>query len=152
MTRDRSLRPASCVVRSVLLCAALFSATGCVHQQLVIKSTPPGADVLYNGQLIGQTPLVQEFLWYEPYRIRVEKEGLSPLQENGSLKAPFWMWFPIDGVMAVLPLPLKDRHYITFDFEHPKTEHVAAAAEPQEPVTTHAGLFDDLRRIHQQPQ
>jgi len=138
--------------RWFLLAASVLTASGCVTQQLVVKTTPPGADVYYNGELIGQSPLKHEFLWYEPYQIRVEKEGRQPLQENGVIKAPLWMWFPLDGIMALLPLPLRDRYYVTFNFEQPKPEHVAAAREPQEPPLTHTGVIDDLRRIHGQPR
>ena len=125
--------------------------TGCVHQELIVKTTPPGADVYYNGQFVGASPVTHEFLWYEPYQLRVEKQGFPPLQHNAALKAPPWMWFPLDGLMAVLPLPLKDRHYVAFYFEHPVPEQVSAALESKEhPSQTHTGVIDDLRRIHGQ--
>ena len=137
------------LTRGLLLTAMCL--TGCVRQQLMIRTTPPGANVYYNGRLLGASPVTYDFLWYEPYRVRVEKEGQIPLQENGVLKAPVWMWFPLDGIMAVLPLPLKDRHYINFDFTNPKPQHIAAAQEPPSETTqpTHTGVLDDLRRIHQ---
>lgn len=136
-------------VRWVLFASLLFT-TGCVRQMLIVKTEPPGANVFYNGVPVGQTPLMHEFLWYEPYQLRVEKEGQPTLQQNGILKAPPWMWFPIDGIMAVLPLPLKDRHYVSFDFAHPQPEQIAAAQESLEhPSVPHTGVLDDLRRIHQ---
>ena len=130
---------------------AAVSLAGCVHQELIVRTTPPGAAVYYNGRLVGTSPLTHEFLWYEPYQVRVEKAGFPPLQENGVLKAPPWMWFPMDGLMVITPLPLTDRHYTSFDFEHPSPAQVAAAIESKEhPPQTHTGILDDLRRIHQQ--
>ena len=138
-------------IHGSLLASLLALATGCVHQELIINTTPPGAHIYYNERLIGTSPVTHEFLWYEPYRVRVEKTGLPTLQHNGVLKAPPWLWFPLDGLMVILPFPLKDRHHITLDFEHPRPEEVAAAQETLEhPRVTHTGVLDDLRRIHEQ--
>ncbi len=133
---------------ALLVC--LVAMTGCVKQLLLVETTPPGAKIFYNGHYLGESPLTTEFLWYEPYRLRVEHAEYSPLQENGVLKAPPWLWFPLDGVMAVLPLPFRDRHRITFDFQSPQPEHIAAVMEAAESPPTHTGLLEDLRRIHQQ--
>ena len=141
MTRHRS-------TAGWLLIALLTS--GCVHQQFVIRTDPPGVHVYYNEQLIGDSPVTHEFLWYEPYRVRVEKQGLPTLQHHGVLKAPLWMWFPLDGLMVIAPLPLTDRHDLAFDFAHPRPDDLANAKEQAEhPIVTHTGVIDDLRRIHQ---
>ena len=138
-------------LRTCWMLGWLLALTGCVHQQLIVKTTPPGAQVYYNGQLIGQSPVTHEFVWYEPYRVRVEKAGLPTLQQNGVLKAPLWLWFPLDGLMVILPLPLTDRHHLAFDFEHPTPAQIAAAKQAEfEPPVTHTGVLDDLRRIHEQ--
>jgi hypothetical protein len=136
----------------VLLITVILTTTGCVRQLLTIETTPPGAHVYFNDRLMGSSPVTEEFLWYEPYHIRVEHPDHDTLQENGKLNAPFWMWFPLDGLMAVLPLPLKDRHRVHFDFTNPTPAHIAAAQAPPETIPTHTGVLHDLGRIHRQKQ
>jgi hypothetical protein len=40
----------------VALMAAVFLSNGCVYRRLIVRSDPPGARVLIDGQEVGYTP------------------------------------------------------------------------------------------------
>ena len=97
------------LVPSVLLLA------GCVRQTLVVRSNPPGARVFVNGALAGQTPVTTNFMWYANYDIHVEREGYLPVDERQAVRAPWYMWIPVDLFSEALPLRIADERAFSYD-------------------------------------
>lgn len=88
--------------------AGVLLATGCVHQSLTIKTEPPEALVYINDELKGKTPLTYDFEWYGWHRVMIRKDGYTPINEKKLLKAPVYLWIPLDLVMELLPFPIRD--------------------------------------------
>jgi hypothetical protein len=65
--------------------AVLPLLAGCA-ETLVIRSTPPGAQVMLNGTVVGTTPMVYETKRPEPMTYRIEKEGYPPAE--GAIATP----------------------------------------------------------------
>ena len=82
--------------------------TGCVTRSLTIRTEPPGALVYVNDQLKGESPVTYDFVWYGWHRVLVRKEGFERLEDRKLLRAPFPLWIPVDFVMELLPLPIRD--------------------------------------------
>jgi len=110
--------------------SCLLLTSGCVRQQLTVRSEPPGAEVFLNDARAGITPYVGGFLWYGQYRISLIKEGYERLDDRTLLRAPFYLWIPLDLVMELLPFPIRDTKALSYTLV-PKTP----LPEPIPPVT-----------------
>src|SRR5688500_11229913 len=94
--------------------ASALGITGCVERELVATSEQPGALVLLNNDEISRTPLAREFQWYGYYDATVQAEGHETLKTVTSVVAPPWLWFPLDLVMEVIPLTIRDVHRVHY--------------------------------------
>ena len=64
--------------------------TGCVERRYTIRTEPPGALVIANGEAIGITPVSRSFTYYGSRSIRIIKEGYETKDLVQPIKAP---WF-----------------------------------------------------------
>ena len=87
----------------------LLAATGCVRRSLTIRTQPPGALVYVNDVLKGPSPVSYDFEWYGGYRLTLRKEGFARLDDRRVLRAPLYLWIPLDLVMELLPITIQDR-------------------------------------------
>lgn len=87
----------------------LLLANGCVRRELTIRTDPPGAAVYVNDQLKGESPVSYDFTWYGHYRLTLRKDGYARVDDRRMLRAPVWLWIPLDLVMELLPLTITDR-------------------------------------------
>lgn len=94
-----------------------FITSGCVERKLTIKSDPPGASVYFNDSYKGKTPVDFDFEWYWTHDIRLEKEGYQEIKVQETIKAPPYMWIPVDLLIELLPLKVKDHHDLTYTLE-----------------------------------
>ncbi len=88
------------------LCSVLTS--GCVRRSLTIRTNPPGALVYVNDQLKGESPVTYDFMWYGWYRLTIRKEGFERIDDRKHLRAPLYLWIPLDLVMELWPFPVRD--------------------------------------------
>ncbi len=74
--------------RWLVVVVALVAATGlsgCVERRYTIRTDPPGALVIVNGEPIGTTPVSRSFTFYNDRTFRIIKEGYA----TKDLVAPF---------------------------------------------------------------
>lgn len=100
----------------LLFCAA--GLTGCVERQFVIESVPPGAQVLINGELIGNTPTQDSFVYYGKYEFVLIKDGWETLRAVEHIRAP-WYQYPVIDFFAenVVPWKIKDVRRLNFPMQ-----------------------------------
>ena len=107
--------------RSAWLAAALGAAvlsTGCVTRRYVITSTPPGAVVYRDGQIIGATPVEEPFIYYGKYRFRLVKDGFEPLDVTPQLVIPWYQYPGLDFVAEnIIPFTFRDVQVLHFDLQ-----------------------------------
>lgn len=112
-------------------CLAVFG--GCVERELVIRSTPSGADVFVNDEPVGRTPVVVAFLWYGEYDITLRKHGYETLSVGIRPPVPWHQWPGIDLVAeSIYPGRIVDRHEYAFDlkpFSPPDREELIARSK-----------------------
>jgi hypothetical protein len=109
----RSLRRAA--VRPVVLglLAAACLSSGCVYRRVIVRSDPPGARVILDGQEVGYTPTGIPFTYYGTRRLTLVKPGFETHTELVTIPAPWYQLFPIDFVSDnFLPGHVADRHDI----------------------------------------
>lgn len=97
-------------MQRVVPAVALLILTGCVERFVSIKSDPPGARVVLDGQDVGVTPVDVPYVWYGEREVVLYKEGHRSVRKSVALNAPWWQIFPFDLVTDVLlPVTLTDR-------------------------------------------
>ena len=108
----------------------IFTGTcGCVERILTVDSNPGGALVEINppgaSSEVGRTPVSFDFTWYGVYGINLRREGYQTLKTKANVIAPLYEWVPLDLISELLPIPLKDHHFVTYT--------LAPAEPPTEP-------------------
>jgi len=88
---------------------------GCIRRSLTIRSQPPGAELIVNDKHLGTTPLSYDFEWYGWYRLTLMKEGYERLDDRVRIRAPFYFWIPLDLVMELLPLSIRDDQVLSYE-------------------------------------
>ncbi len=112
-------------------------AGGCVERSLTIRTQPPGAMVYLNDRLMGSSPVRFDFVWYGWHRIILRKDGFERVEDHRLLRAPVYLWIPIDFVMELLPLPIRDRRAWDYTLT-PVAAPPAPVAPALTPMTTPA--------------
>ena len=77
---------------------------------MTIRTEPPGAVVYVNDELKGTSPVTYDFSFYGWQRVTLRKEGFERLDERRLLKAPMYLWIPLDLFMELMPFPIADVH------------------------------------------
>ena len=113
--------------------------SGCVERLISVRSDPPGANVLLDGDPVGVTPVEIRYDWYGTRDITLELRGYRSVTRRVGLSPPWWQIFPLDFVTdLLLPFRLTDRTEIQFMME----------AEAYGPAETEKlkGRADELRQ------
>lgn len=101
------------VVLAIVWGVWLSSLSGCVYRRLVVRSDPPGAQVILDGQEVGNTPVAVPFTYYGTRQLTLVKPGYETRTELVRIPAPWYQWMPIDFVSDnFLPRQVNDRHEI----------------------------------------
>ena len=96
---------------ALLVTCGVFLVTccgGCVHRSLTIRTDPPGALVYLNDELKGEAPVTFDFMWYGTHRVILKKDGFERIEESKRIRTPLYLWIPMDLVMELLPVPIRD--------------------------------------------
>lgn len=89
---------------------ALLLLTGCVDRLISVRSDPPGAAVLLDGDPAGVTPVDIPYSWYGTRDLTLEMRGYQSVTRRLELRPPWWQWFPLDFITdLLLPFVLTDR-------------------------------------------
>jgi hypothetical protein len=91
----------------------MTSLSGCVYRRLIVRSDPPGAQVILDGQEVGNTPVAVPFTYYGTRQLTLVKPGYETRTELVKIPAPWYQWMPLDFVSDnFLPRQVNDRHEI----------------------------------------
>ena len=74
----------------VVALAATCALTGCVERRYTIRTDPPGALVIANGEPIGTTPVSKSFTFYGDRTFRIIKEGYQTQDVVAKFRAPWY--------------------------------------------------------------
>ena len=107
---------------------AMTTCGGCVERSLSINTDPPGAIVTMNDQELGRTPLRHDFTWYGAYDMQIRKDGYQTIDQTLSIKAPYWLWPPIDLLAELWPGHLHDDRHYNFTLKPSSTQPVDSDA------------------------
>lgn len=104
--------------RAVVLAALAFSLAGCVERRMTIRTNPPGALVVLDGQEIGHAPVSTAFTYYGEREIKLIKDGYETKTINQTISTPWYQYFPLDFVSEVLvPAHIRDERNYMYPLE-----------------------------------
>ncbi len=107
--RDRRSRV---VVLGVLVVCGVM---GCVERRYTIRTDPPGALAVVNGQELGLTPVSAPFTYYGDREIVLIKDGFQTQRVIQPIRAPWW-----DNLLTeffsenLVPVNLRDERDFTY--------------------------------------
>ncbi len=82
-----------CVARRLAAYVALAAVTmcsGCVERRYTLRTNPPGALAIVNGEEIGQTPVSRSFWYYGDREITFLLDGYETKTIIEPINAPWW--------------------------------------------------------------
>ncbi len=142
MDRDnRGSRPwhtnrRSAVTGMLLATSAVLACGGCVRRRLTVRTSPPGAVISVDNQLIGTSPAASSFTYYGTREIRIQKDGYRTETVKRTINPPWYQYPVLDFVTETLwPWEIRDERIID-------VELVPETLEPAENVLMRA---DQLR-------
>jgi len=74
----------------VLVLSGVASLSGCVERRYTIRTDPPGALAIVNGEEIGPTPVSRSFTYYGDRDINLILDGYQTQRIIQPIKAPWW--------------------------------------------------------------
>jgi hypothetical protein len=72
------------------LTTGLGALAGCVERRYTIRSNPPGALAIVNGEEVGPTPISRSFTYYGDREITLMLAGHETLTTIQPINAPWW--------------------------------------------------------------
>jgi hypothetical protein len=102
--------------------------TGCVERTLILRSDPPGATVVVNGDEVGVAPAKLHFESYGAFEVVMSAPHYRRLHAVVPVKPPWYENIPFDlFAEAVWPWTVRDEHSVTLKLE-PLSEGETAGA------------------------
>jgi hypothetical protein len=100
---------------ALALAVACLLATGCVERRYTIRTEPPGALVVVNGEEIGPSPVSRSFTFYGAREITLMQDGYQTQTLIQPIKAPWW-----DNLLTefftenLIPVTFRDERDFTY--------------------------------------
>ena len=102
----------------LLLLAGACAVSGCVERRYTIRTDPPGATVIVNGEEIGPAPVSKSFVFYNDRKITMMLDGYATKTVIQPIKAPWWdNLFTEFFTENFLPVTLRDERDFTYKLE-----------------------------------
>lgn len=106
------------LLRLLILIMAALLQTGCsqnMHRRMTIKSDPPGALVLMEGEEVGYTPVAVDFNHYGTREITLIKDGYETVTAMQKIRTPWYQKVPVDLITDNFsPVRIKDNTEYVF--------------------------------------
>ena len=84
------LRVNSQTTAALFFCVGLGLLAGCVERRYTIRSDPPGANIIVNGEEIGPAPASKSFNYYGNREITLMLDGYETRTITQPINAPSW--------------------------------------------------------------
>jgi PEGA domain len=129
-----------------VLLAGVGLMAGCVERRYTIRSDPPGATIIVNGEEIGPTPASKSFVYYGDREITAILDGYATKTIIQPINAPWWdNYFTEFFTENLLPSTLRDeREY--------KIQLTPAQSPPKDELRDRAESLRDEARTLPKPR
>ena len=87
--------------------------SGCVRRRMTVRTSPPGATVSVDNQVIGTSPAASSFVYYGTREFRIEKDGYRTETVRKRFNPPWYQFPGLDFVTETLwPGEIRDERII----------------------------------------
>jgi hypothetical protein len=131
---------------ALLFLAPLSLFSGCVERRYTVRTDPPGAIVIVNGEDIGPSPASKSFVFYGDREITLMLDGYETKTVMQPIKAPWW-----DNLLTefftenLVPVSLRDER----EFKYQMTP---AQSPPQAELRDRAEALRSESRVLPKPR
>lgn len=117
-TKRKPFAPGSRRVALLALAILCLLSTGCTHRRMTVRSNPPGALVLVDGEERGYTPWSTDFYFYGTHEIQLVKPGFETLTVMQPVPKPWYQRFPVEFFADNFwPFRATDRNDFTYQMQ-----------------------------------
>jgi hypothetical protein len=118
---------------ALLLLASLSLFSGCVERRYTVRTEPPGAIVIVNGEAIGPSPASKSFVFYGDREITLMLDGYETKTVIQPIQAPWW-----DNLLTefftenLVPVSLRDEREFKYQLapaQSPRQDELRDRAE-----------------------
>lgn len=89
-----------------------------MHRRLTIRSNPPGAAVVVDGEEIGFTPVSLDYTYYGTREITLIMNGYKTFTLPHKLETPWYQVFPLEFVTDNLAFThIRDKREVVYNLE-----------------------------------
>ncbi len=117
----------------ILAWALVGAACGCVERRYTVRTDPPGAQVIVNGESLGPAPASHNFYYYGDREITLVLDGYETKTLIQPINAPWWDNYLTEFFTEnLVPWVIRDERDFTYKLEparSPTQEEVQARAE-----------------------
>lgn len=103
-----------------LLAALAFAAagSGCVQRRMLVRTNPPGAQLIIDDQEVGRTPASVPFTYYGTRKFTLIRDGYETVTTLHDVSPPWYEWPPLDFLSENLwPWEVRDERVIDFQMQ-----------------------------------
>jgi hypothetical protein len=102
----------------VLLWAAIGMACGCVERRYTIRTEPPGAQVIVNGESLGPAPASHNYYYHGDREITLVMDGYQTKTIIQPMNAPWWDNYATEFFSEnLVPFVIRDEREFTYKME-----------------------------------
>ncbi len=131
----------------LLLFLGVGALSGCVERRYTIRTDPPGATVVVNGEEIGPSPASKSFVYYGERKISLIKDGYQTKTLIQPIKAPWWDNYITEFFTEnVIPVSLRDEREFTYKLEPFKMTPQGELRDRAESLRSEARILPKPRR------
>ncbi len=103
------------LILSVAAMLAVAGLGGCVERRYTIRSDPPGALAIVNGEEKGTTPVSSSYVFHGQRSIRLVKDGYQPLDIVQDFPAPWYDNYLTEVITEnLIPYTFRDERVLTY--------------------------------------
>jgi hypothetical protein len=135
-------------VQAILLVLfAIGAFSGCVERRYTIRTDPPGATVIVNGEEIGPSPASKSFNYYGDRKITIILDGYQTKTLIQPINAPWWDNYVTEFFTEnVVPVSLRDERDYKYALEPAQTPLQGELRDRAESLRSDARILPKPRR------
>ena len=112
---------------SILLCSVVFC-SGCVNRKITFLSEPSGAEVFFDGELIGKTPVTVKFTYYGKHAVLLHLDKYEIVNGEVDIQSPWHQKPGLDFFSEnVYPFSIIDEQTVSFELKPVKRQNTEEA-------------------------
>ncbi len=118
--------------RIALILGLVFWVEGCHTTKVRVQSTPPGAQVHWDYEPKGTTPVEFPVEWLGNHRLTLDHPDFEQYVETVDLQSPLYLRFPLDFFAELKPYPTENHYEFQVDLtQHANPTREASRHEPE---------------------